>query len=189
MPGLMWSLKFSQSQHLPLLLVWCSCEFCYPTWGLPEGTLSIQEGTISSRHLILASIYIECEAMWEDEVITSQLLMTTPNNVMWTGYLVFIIMNMNLSSDWLKKKKKKTKKQKRYSIPFPNFWRSESSHVGDFLKNRATDSRLLHSRQNLKEIKRMREITDLNNLPITLCIYIYIYWERERESEWERGAD
>ena len=96
---------------------------------VPAATLIIYNCTTSSRHLMQSSFLIvrPCEKM--NRCITLPPLVTTRNTMIWTGFLVFI--NMNLSSDWLPKHSEIFKLE-QYSIQFLNFWKSEQHHGATF---------------------------------------------------------
>ena len=64
----------------------------------------------------------------------------------------------------------------QYSGPFPNFLRDKLRRGVSFLMVSAQSTLLLYSRQNLKQIERMREISNLEWQHFTHCtVYIYIY--------------
>ena len=71
----------------------CSC-------SLPVVTTLIQNNTISTKHLIQASMLSlrPCGNMNGGIISLSQV--NTANTMIWIGYLVLINMNKNLSSDW-----------------------------------------------------------------------------------------
>ena len=95
---------------------------------------------------------------------TSALLVTTPNMMMWTGCLVFINMNVNQFLYW----HLNTMKSLYWS--FQCEWQAVQSAAYKFLEDwimscccfvhrqYSTDSSLLHSRQNLKQIKHLCKI-------------------------------
>ena len=56
------------------------------------------------------------------------------------------------------------------SMLFSYFWRSEFSHGATFLT--VSNSNLLHSRQNLKQTKHMREIT---HYPVHIMVILFSY--------------
>ena len=114
--------------------------------------------------------------------ITSPLLVTTPNSMMWTGLLVFISLNMTiirLTRDhfevlivelpsWTANYK---------ACRFKISWEVNSVMFLLSSQTVSTDSSLLHSRQNPKKIKYQFEIIQNgNNLPIapTICTFIYM---------------
>ena len=127
--------------------------------------------------------------------IMSLLLVTIPNTMMWTGCLVFINMNINLSSDW---------HSNTFKSPYWSFWHEcqichsqiskEMNSIWYCFPHRycPTNFSLLYSRQKPKQIKHIHETnnskwqqfpprTFFMGVWINICIYIYIYIYIERE--------
>ena len=118
-------------------------------------------------------------------------LVTTTNTMMWTGCLVFINMNMNLSLDWYPNILKSLCwifwhicQLVQYTIS--KFLKEWIASWGCFPHRKfPTDSNLLKRMQNLKEIKCICKIKDLKWQHLThytLYIYMYIYtlWLTEK---------
>ena len=119
-----WLHKSSANQHWELLLVW-------------HDTVILLNVVSSSSHSLESAQQYLLQALMSVTVlsqrpcgkingrITSPLFATHPNTIIWTGCLVFINMNMSLSSNWQSDTQIFAVKIMQYSMSFSNIWMNE----------------------------------------------------------------
>ena len=171
--------KFFDNQNWVFLLAWHGTNIgSSSSYSLDPGQHYLPQ------HLMWTSLLRPCGKM--NGSITSPPIVNTPNTMMSTRCLIF--MNINLSSDWHPSSLKST------YWSFQHKCQVEQLAVFKFLKEwiaswfyfphrqYLTDSSLLHSRQNLKQIKCVLEIDNLkwlkfnhHSVCFSVCAYIYIY--------------
>ena len=154
------------------------CRVLSPKVGSSSSYPFDSKSTTSFRHLMKASNGSLRPFGNVNEDITSPLLVTTQNSITWTGYLVFLKMNMNQS----------------FILGLPT-WRQAEEDIDStcFVEWNAlwcncphrqcsTVSCLQQHRQNLKQINKVHKIDDWKYQ----YIYIHIYQPLRSASIWHK---